>query len=581
VHVIATAGHVDHGKSTLIRALTGMEPDRWAEERRRGMTIDLGYAWADLPSGARAAFIDVPGHERFVANMLAGVGQVPAALLVVAADEGWRAQTIEHFDSLLAFGVRHLLVAISCSDRAAPDATVTDSRRRLDAAGLEDAEIVPVSAITGAGTPELLDALDRLVRRLPVPDISSPARLWIDRVFTISGAGTVVTGTLTGGGLAVGDEVEIGPDGLRATVRGLESCKQAVPRIDAVARVAVNLRGLTTTQLHRGCALVAPGSTSTATTLDVALSAPVVAGEYMVFLGSAAVPVRVRPLGAAPSRFARLTMTAALSVRIADRGVIRDPGRHLVLAGFQVMDIDPARLHRRGDAVARAAQLQLAESRPPGADLLGWRGWLTASRARQLGVLDPGGRTVADIHVSNGRWSQWSLDLAELVRHSPADGVTEGEVQQSLGLPMPELLAAIVAESGDVKAVDGRLFPTESQPLLDAAGTAALAALEQRLTATPFDPPDRHGLDELGLDRRTLAAAARAGRLLRVGPDVYLRPDAADQAIAALRKLGGPFTVGEARDALASSRRVVLPLLQHLDAARRTRRLDDTLRELT
>jgi selenocysteine-specific elongation factor len=204
VHVVATAGHVDHGKSTLVRALTGMEPDRWAEERRRGMTIDLGFAWTTLPSGERLAFVDVPGHERFVPNMLAGVGAVPAAMVVVAADEGWMPQSAEHLAALDALGVRHGLLVVSRADLADPAAARDASLRELHAsslASLGPVEAVTVSAVTGAGLDDLAAALDRLVARLPAPDAEAPVRLWIDRVFTVRGSGTVVTGTLAAGRL--------------------------------------------------------------------------------------------------------------------------------------------------------------------------------------------------------------------------------------------------------------------------------------------------------------------------------------------------------------------------------------------
>src|SRR3712207_3930312 len=191
MHVLATAGHVDHGKSTLVRALTGMEPDRWAEERRRGTTIDLGFAWTTLPSGRTVAFVDVPGHERFVGTMLAGVGPVPAVLLVVAADEGWMPQSAEHVDALSALGVREGLLVISRSDLMEPDLALADAREHLAGTPLADVPAVAVSAATGAGMPALRRALDDLVARLPAPDPGADVRLWVDRAFTIRGAGTV------------------------------------------------------------------------------------------------------------------------------------------------------------------------------------------------------------------------------------------------------------------------------------------------------------------------------------------------------------------------------------------------------
>src|SRR5687767_4622708 len=205
--VIATAGHVDHGKSALVRALTGMEPDRWAEERRRGLTIDLGFAWTTLPSGRRLAIVDVPGHERFVGNMLAGVGSVPAALVVVAADDGWSAQTAEHVAVLDALGVRHALLAVTKADVSDPAPALADATARLATTSMGAVPGVAVSAHTGAGLADLTAALDRLLAGLPAADRGAPVRLWIDRAFTIRGAGTVVTGTLSAGTVAAGDRL--------------------------------------------------------------------------------------------------------------------------------------------------------------------------------------------------------------------------------------------------------------------------------------------------------------------------------------------------------------------------------------
>ena len=256
--MIATAGHVDHGKSTLVRALTGMEPDRWAEERRRGMTIDLGFAWTQLPSGATVAFVDVPGHERFVPNMLAGVGPVPAALVVVAADEGWMPQSAEHLAALDALGVRYGLLAVTRSDLADPGPATTQAHAEIAASSLGDVEAVAVSGATGAGLDALRQALDRLVARLPVPDTAAPVRLWVDRSFTIRGSGTVVTGTLGAGQVRVGDELELAASHRPVRIRALQSLGEPRNEATAVARFALNLRGVVRTGIRRGDALVTP-----------------------------------------------------------------------------------------------------------------------------------------------------------------------------------------------------------------------------------------------------------------------------------------------------------------------------------
>src|SRR6266436_533394 len=223
MHVVVTAGHVDHGKSALIRALTGMEPDRWAEERRRGMTIDLGFAWLTLPSGDQLAFVDVPGHERFVTNMLAGAGPVPAVLFVVAADEGWMQQSAEHLAVISALGIRSGLLAVTKSDLADPAPVMAEAQTRIAAAGLGPVPAVAVSAVSGAGLPELVSALDELGQSLPTPDPGAPVRVWIDRAFSMTGSGTVVTGTLPAGTVHRDDELVITPSMRPVRIRDLQS----------------------------------------------------------------------------------------------------------------------------------------------------------------------------------------------------------------------------------------------------------------------------------------------------------------------------------------------------------------------
>jgi selenocysteine-specific elongation factor len=227
VHVLATAGHVDHGKSTLVRALTGMEPDRYAEERRRGLTLDLGFAWTSMDDEV-LAFVDVPGHERFVTTMLAGVGSVPAVVFVVAADGGWMPQSQEHLDALDALGVRHGLLVVTRCDLADPAAVTRQAREAVSGTGLRDVDAVAVSAVTGQGMDALRTALARLVRSLPAPDVGASVRLWVDRSFTVRGAGTVVTGTLPAGTIRVGDRLHL-PGRRPVGVRGLQSLGRQVP----------------------------------------------------------------------------------------------------------------------------------------------------------------------------------------------------------------------------------------------------------------------------------------------------------------------------------------------------------------
>ena len=274
MQVIATAGHVDHGKSALVRALTGMEPDRWAEERRRGLTIDLGFAWMKLPGGQRLAFVDVPGHERFVPNMLAGVGPVPAVLIVVAADGGWMPQSAEHLAAIDAMGIRHGLLAVTRCDLADPGRATRRARAEIAASSLGQVEAVAVSSVTGAGLPELREALARLVAALPAPDAAAPVRLWVDRSFSIRGSGTVVTGTLPAGTVRTGQELLLTPSMRPARIRGIESMNEPAASVAGVARVALNLRGLPADVPARGMALVEAGRWTMTRLADVRLSLP-------------------------------------------------------------------------------------------------------------------------------------------------------------------------------------------------------------------------------------------------------------------------------------------------------------------
>jgi selenocysteine-specific elongation factor len=575
MHVLATAGHVDHGKSTLVRALTGMEPDRWAEERRRGMTIDLGFAWTTLPGGGEVAFVDVPGHERFVPNMLAGVGPVPAALLVVAADEGWMPQTAEHVAALDALGVRHAVLAVTRSDLADPGPAIEEARDRLDGTTLADLPAVPVSAPTGRGLDDLRAALATLTAALPAPDTAAPVRLWVDRAFTIRGSGTVVTGTLTAGTLRLRDELDLGGRSVR--VRGLQCLGRPADTVGAVARVAVNLRGVDVDDVARGDALLTPGHWAVTTAVDVRLDGDdpgTAAASLVLHAGSAAIPVRIRPLG---GPYARLTLTRAAPIAAGDGALLRDPGLHHIVGRVTVLDADPPALRRRGAAALRAAELTAG----PG-DVLRRRGVVRAAELRGLGVEAPSDALAA---------GEWLIDAAASARLREAltgvvsahrrsgalePGPTVEAVRVALGVPHAAVVTALVAAPLGVR--DGRVVDLTAPPPLPPAVARAVAALTEDLESAPFRAPDAGRLAALGLGTRELAAAERAGALLRVADGVVLLPGSDVRAAAALARLTQPFTLSEARQALDTSRRVAVPLLELLDRHRLTRRLPDDRR---
>jgi selenocysteine-specific elongation factor len=586
MHVIATAGHVDHGKSTLVRALTGMEPDRWAEERRRGMTIDLGFAWTRLPSGETVAFVDVPGHERFVPNMLAGVGPVPAALIVVAADEGWMPQSAEHLAALDALGVQHGLLVVTRADLAPPGSAAVQASAEIAATSLGEVETVAVSGRTGAGLDDLRSALDRLVARLPAPDVAAPVRLWLDRAFSIRGSGTVVTGTLGAGSLRVGDELEVAARDFsrRVRIRGLQSLGAPVSGVAAVARVAVNLRGVELSDVRRGDALVTPGRFQVTDLVDVRLTGDPIdslPAALMLHAGSAAVPVGVRPLG---TDTARLRLDTALPLRIGDRLLLRDPGRHRMVGGVTVLDVVPPGLRRRGDAARRAAELSTMDGVPALAGELRRRGLARRAELVRMGVPVGDAAPVAgDWLADPGYWSALRKRLAAAVNryldaHPLEPGAPVETLRQALHLPDRALVDAMVA--APLVARSGRIGLAGRDTALPPAVALAVERVRADLADGPFRAPDSARLAELGLGPRELAAAVRAGALLRIADGVVLLPGAADEAAVVLARLPQPFTLSAAREALGTTRRVAVPLLELLDGNGLTKRLPDDRRVL-
>jgi selenocysteine-specific elongation factor len=583
VHVFATAGHVDHGKSTLLRALTGMEPDRWAEEQRRGMTLDLGFVWTRLPGAGDVAFVDVPGHERLVGNMLAGVGPVPAVLFVVAADQGWQPQSEEHLAVLDALDVRHGVLAVTRSDLADPAAARAEALARIARSSLGAVPSVVLSPATGAGLDDLRTGLSRLALALPVPDPAADVRLWVDRVFTVRGRGTVVTGTLGAGAIREGDHLEVAGDGKSLRVRGLETLKEPRPEVSAVARVAVNVHGAGAGALRRGDALVTPGRWLTTDTVDVRLHggpARDLPRQLTLHIGSAAVPVTVRPLGVDT---ARLSAVRELPLRIADRALLRDPGRQRVPLGVTVLDVRPPRLTRRGSAAARAGELRAVTGPPDGAAELRRRGLVRRGELRAMGVRPPFAPVAGEWLADPSHWAALRGTLRRAVeehavRHPLEPGLPLEAARQSLGLPERCLVEALLAADPGLRQRDGRLYGSRACPALPPAAEAAVTAVRADLARAPFRAPEADRLEQLGLTARLLAAAASAGALLRVGEGIVLLPGADEQAAAVLSRLERPFTASEARRALDSTRRVTIPLLEHLDRRGYTARLDGALR---
>lgn len=590
--VLATAGHVDHGKSTLVRALTGRDPDRLSEEQRRGLTIDLGFAWTDIDD-VQVAFVDVPGHSRFIGTMLAGLGPAPGVLFVVAADQGWQAQSSEHLAAVDALGIEHGLLIVTRADLADPamtQATLTTAREHLAASSLAGAQDVVVSAREAPDLETLRRAIRDVITVMPAPRVDAPSRIWVDRAFTIGGAGTVVTGTLGEGRLTAGDQLLLlrshqPEDRPRSvTVRGLQSRDERRSSIEPVARVALNLRGVSTEEIARGDVLLRPDAFALGRVIDLACAdAKDLPEAPTLHVGAADLVVQARPLG---TDHVRVTLPANLPWRVGDRVILRDPGQRRLWGG-RVLDVDPAPLRRRGAARSRAADLAAA-----GGDtsaLLTLRvatGLLDEEAARRLGLLvDP-----LPVGVErHGSWLASSDLLADLVQrlrdlvaaHQRDDalspGLLMGEAAGALGIPLE--LVAVIADRADLSLESGRLRDPGATSGLGSA-EVAVAAVEERLATDAFDAPEREDLAVLGLGRKEIAAAVRLGRLLRLAEDIVLRPDAPARAMRILADLPQPFTTSDARQALGTTRRVAIPLLEHLDDRGWTRRIDAQHREV-
>jgi selenocysteine-specific elongation factor len=585
MHVVATAGHVDHGKSALIRALTGIEPDRWEEERRRGMTIGLGYAWTRLPVAGgevEVAFVDVPGHERFVPTMLAGVGPVPAALFVVAATEGWRPQSEEHLAALDAMGVRRGVLAVTHADLADPGPAMAAAAARLARSSLGAIDAVAVSSVTGLGLTELRHALARMVGRLPAPPPDASVRLWVDRSFTVAGAGTVVTGTLPAGRIAPGDTLQVGSSGRLVTVRGLQCLGRQVTAATGVSRVAVNLRGVERQALARGDALHTPDAWCRTRSADVRLHGADPASAHwsalVLHIGSSESAVSSRPLGPG---LARLRWKRPLPLHVGDVGLLRDPGAHRIVGRVVVLDPDPPELVRRGDGARRATALAGATGTPDPAAELARRGVVSAGRLAALGVpapdLAPLGGWFVEPELRERLARRLPDEVARHRREHPLEpGLPIETARQLLELPDARLVAALLRPP--LHVIDGRVTDLAGGVAVPDSLQGKVERLLADLDERPFLAPEAARISDLGLSRQELAVAERAGLISIIGDGIVLGPEALKLAAERLRALPAPFTLSQARQALGTTRRVAVPLLERMDREHLTVREGDCRR---
>jgi selenocysteine-specific elongation factor len=450
-----------------------------------------------------------------------------------------------------------MVFVISKADLADPSPVVGQVRQRFSGA--------PV--VLGTDLDRVRAELLALVDRLPQPNRDADVRLWVDRSFTVRGAGTVVTGTLAAGTIRVGDEVEHA--GRRVTVRGLQSLGRDQIEVAAVARVAVNLRGVDRQHIGRGDTVRTPGAWLDTAEIDVALrSAGQLHRQLVLHVGSAAIPVYVRPLGTAA---ARLRLARPLPLRVGDIGLLRDPGEHRIAAGIEVLDVRPPQLARRGAARAKAEELASGRARPP-----------VCARANDLRAMGFAaiGLRVGDWIVDQQWWAERRQQMMTAVQrwsaeHDIAAGMPLETLRQQVGLPAAGLVPKLLDGTG-FEVADGVVRPPGA--VLPPRVDKAIRTVEEWLAADPFHAPEADELAELKLGTREVAAAVRAGRMARIADGVVLGPDAFDRAAAVLKTLPQPFTVSEARRALRTTRRVAVPLLEQLDARRITRRADDGTR---
>ena len=616
-YVIGTAGHVDHGKSSLVLALTGTDPDRLVEEKRRGMTIELGFASWTLPGGEPVGIIDVPGHRRFVRTMLAGAQGIDLVLLVIAADEGVMPQTREHLAICELLGAQRAVVALSKSDLVDGDMLELargEVREVIATSSMRGAPVVACSSVTGHGLAELATTVGRtLASATPRADHGRP-RLYIDRSFSLPGFGTIVTGTLEGGALHPGEEVSALPGDHRARIRGLQHHGRAVERAEPGTRTAVNLTGLSHRELRRGMALVRPGVLAATARIDVRVrlleAAPAALrhrGGVVLYLGTAEIAAGVWLLDGAEldpgaSGYAQLDLATPVCAAPGDRFVLRRAAPAATLGGGVVLDIAPHRHRRRDREVATALErrergglealvaeeLRKARLGAEPAALVSVCGAGRKEIEATLARLGPQVRPLGARRIAAERWTQLREASASLLEAFHAAeplraGMSREEWRSRLRLP-----AAVATDVAHALSSEGALAERDAQLALPgrggdvpdaarAAANAVLAVLEKR----GLDPPPMSELRSAGLTPPLLRLLIDERRVVRIAPDVVLSAGAYAQALgaveAALAQMG-EATVAQLRDRLGATRRVVVPLLESLDSARVTIRDGDIRR---
>jgi selenocysteine-specific elongation factor len=603
-YVVATAGHVDHGKSSLVTRLTGMDPDRLEEEKRRGLTIELGYAWCTLPSGRELGFVDVPGHERFVRTMLAGVGPVPLVLFVVAADEGWKPQSEEHLEIVDVLGSHGAVIALTKRDlveAAGLNRVRAEVTERVRGTALEGAPIVACSSTTGEGLDELVAALDAMLAGAHEPDRAGRPRLHVDRVFSIRGSGTVVTGTLTGGPLATGEEVELLPSGTRARIRGLQTHHRGVGNASPVSRVAVNLTA-DRTRIARGEVLAPAGVWANTSVLEAriepvrSLDHPITSrGAFKLHAGAAERDARIRlydvkqvpPEGA----FVRIALSEPLVLDVGDRFVLRESGRRRTIAGGIALDTDPPR--RAGATPAHRLRARARASRAELPALL-----VAERRAVRSDDVRSILGTVPDVVEGavrlGGWWVQHDLSdeigaaiTARLASFHAAEPVAGGEGIETTRRSIADAFAAAGAPH-DLELADAVVDRLETEGTLVREGALVrlashragsvdeVAGVVEVVRSSEPTPPSIAELRAAGIAPAVLDAAVRSGALVRISSELVFTRELVERAGTIVRDAGADgITLSALRERLGTSRKYAVPLAEHLDRTGVTRRSGD------
>jgi len=602
--IIATAGHVDHGKSALVKALTGTDPDRLPEEKKREITIDLGFAALNVaaPNGDRihAGIVDVPGHEDFVRNMIAGVGSIDLALFVVAADDGWMPQSEEHLQILSYLGVQRAVIALTKSDLGRIDVVTNQIRKQLLGTTFADSPIIPTSVRTGTGIEKLVNTLaTQLARMEPQRDICKP-RLFIDRVFTLRGIGTVVTGTLTGGSLHRGQQIVVFPIDLDTRIRSIQSHGQELQVAQPGMRTAINLSDLNLDQIRRGDVVTLPGHGAPTSTLivrlersprlkeDKTVARPLKNGlSIYVHHGASRVGARIRfhengLLEAGKERIAHLKLAAPIFAFIGDRFVVRDSSERHTIAGGIVLDPD-------GDKESLASTVGLDDVNSLLRTTLARHGFarreslLSKSRfsadeiSAALINLEASGEVFLSQHIA-ADWKFWrkrraqAIDFIDAAHHKSAErpGIDLRELRSALGIQDMEVFESLVADlcEGDFVRKGSVISRASHRPTLPTHLQPAEKQIREALLRQPFDPPSRKTIESDAQARQVVRFLIENGDVTALSLDVLLlRENFArmKSQVTEFISQNGPATVSQLRQALGSSRRVMVPLLERLD----------------